>query len=92
MISLQTISKVNINSYWEVIRKLDPEFYLMRMDIHDYGINPYILRRVVRSLYNLTTKAHGTGYGKVQIFVENDKVSQIKPEESDTLDLDIFDK
>jgi hypothetical protein len=90
MKSLPTVEQSNLEHYWNVIRQLDPEWYLMRVDAEAYKVQPYIIRRVLRALFNLTTKAHGTGYGKVQIFVEEDRVSHIKPEESDRLDMEIF--
>ena len=79
----------NFNKYLDLIRQLDPEFFLLRVDMETYKIHPYVLRRIVRALYNITTYAFGTGYGKVQIFVEKNKVSSIKPEETDRIDLEI---
>lgn len=83
MISLPTVEAANLQKYWEIVRHLEPEFYLLRVAIQETGINPMILPKVIRSISNL---AIGTGFGKVQIFMSAGKVTQIKGEESDQVD------
>ena len=79
MNSLPTIQKQNLNVYWEVIRALDPELYLIKTALVETGVNPMLLPPIIRAVANL---AYGSKYGKVQIFMEDGVVSVIKPEES----------
>ena len=82
--SLPTIEAVNLEAYWDVVRSLDPELYLIKVALQETGINPMILPRVIRSLANLS---YSGGYGKIQIFMERNEVTQIKGEDSDLLNL-----
>jgi len=50
--------------------------------LSEWKINPKIIPRIIRAVAKL---AYGTGYGRVQIFMENRKISAIKPEESDVI-------
>ena len=85
MNSLPTVDQVNLEAYWEVVRNLEPEFYLIRIALEETGINPMILPKIIRSINNL---ARGTGYGKVQVFIQQRKVTQVKGEESDEVNLE----
>lgn len=87
MISGPTIQQTNAERYLELIQTFDPDLYLTKQALLETGVNPLLLPRIIRGMANI---AHGTGYGKVQIFIENRKVSQIKPEESDQVDLMIL--
>jgi hypothetical protein len=82
MNSLPTVEQVNLEKYWDVIRKLDPELYLIKVALQETSINPTIIPRFVRALANL---AYGTGYGTVRTFVQNNVVTQIKAEETDNV-------
>ena len=84
-----TIDMVNAKKFREVIAKLDPELYLIKVALDETGLNPRILPRFIRALSNL---AYGTGYGKVQVFMQQHIVTAIMPEESDRLDLPALDK
>ncbi len=77
-----TVQQNNQEQYWSVIQQLDPELYLIRIAIQETGINPMILPKIIRAISNLNI---GTGYGRVQVFMTNHKVTQVKNEESDTL-------
>ena len=79
MNSLPTIDEVNLASYYDVIRKLDPELYLIKIALQESGVNPGILPAIIRTIGNL---AVGTGYGKVQIFMQARVITDIKPEEN----------
>ena len=79
MISLPTTEQANINKYWSIVRKLEPEFYMVRIALKETGINPLLLNPIVRAISNL---AQGTGSGKIQIFMEKKKVTVIKGEET----------
>ena len=82
MDSLPTTEQANLDNYWEIVRKLEPEFYLIRVALKETGVNPMIIPKVIRALGNL---AVGTGYGKIQVFMQRTVVTQIKGEESDEL-------
>ena len=81
MNSLPTvIEQVNLDKYWEVVRTLDPDLYMIKVALEETGVNSQILPKIIRALANLAT---GTGYGRIQIFMTNGVVTAIKPEESD---------
>ena len=86
MNSLSTIEQTNLQQYWGVIRQLDPELYLIKIALEETGINPMILPRIIRSMSNLNV---GTGYGKVQIFMQARVITSIKGEENDNINLSI---
>ena len=88
--SLTTIDQANLNQYWSIVQTLEPEFYLLRIALEETGVNPMIIPKVIRAINNL---AIGTGYGKIQIFMTNGKVTQIRGEESDNVEEDaLIDK
>lgn len=78
--SLPTVEEANLEKYYDVIRQLDPELYMIKIALEETKINPLVLPKVIRQLSNL---AMGTGYGKVQIFMARGTITQIKGEESD---------
>lgn len=78
--------KVNEQQYLEMLRTLDPEMYIIKMALHETGVNAMIIPRIIRSLGNLNI---GTGYGVVEILVKSKVVTQIKNNESDIVDMAI---
>ena len=80
MNSLPTVEAANLDQYWDVIRRLDPELYLIKIALKETGLNPMLIPKIIRTIGNL---AFGTGYGKVQIFMQARVVTQVKGEESD---------
>ena len=85
--SLPTVEAVNLEAYWDVVRSLDPELYLIKVALQETGINPMILPRVIRSLANLS---YSGGYGKIQIFMERGVCTQIKGEDSDLVNQSVM--
>ena len=79
MKSLPTIDQINRDNLIEVIRTLDPELYMIKISLEETGLNPLIIPKIIRSIGNLT---FGTGYGKVQIFMQAKLITQIKGEEN----------
>lgn len=79
MESLPTIEQLNLQKYYEVIRRCDPELYLIKIALIESGVNPMIVPKIIRGIGNL---AMGTGYGKIQIFIQAKVVTQVKGEES----------
>lgn len=85
MSSLPTVEQANLDQFYDVIRRLDPELYLIKLALQETGVNPMVLPKVVRQLGNL---AFGTGYGKVQVFMQKRIITQVKGEESDEMNED----
>jgi len=83
MNSLPTTEAANLERYWEIIRKLDPELYLIKLALKETGVNPMIIPRFIRQIANLTL---GTGYGKIIIYIQKKIVTNIEGLESDKLD------
>lgn len=78
MNSLPTAEQLNIDQYYNVLRKLDPELYLIKIALHETGLNPMIVPKIIRTLGNL---AFGTGYGRVRIHMQAKTVTNIVGEE-----------
>jgi hypothetical protein len=83
--SLPTIIESNLEQYWDIVRRLEPEFYLVRLALGETDVNTMLLPKVIRAISNLDT---GTGYGRVSIYMSNHKITQIKTEESDQINDD----
>lgn len=83
MTSLPTIEANNQDKFWEMIQKIEPEFYLIRILLEETGVNPQILPKVIRGISNM---ALGAGYGKVVIYMRNKTVTSIETAEEDRLD------
>lgn len=80
MNSLPTTEEANLDQYWDVVRKLDPEFYLLRIALKETGVNPMIIPRIIRAMANVAT---GTGYGKVTVYIGNKVVTNVDGVEAD---------
>jgi hypothetical protein len=78
--SLPTIEQSNLSAYWDIVRRLEPEFYLLRLALQETEVNTMVIPRVIRAISNLS---EGTGYGRVSIYMSDHKITQIKTEESD---------
>ncbi len=80
----------NSEQYWEIIKQLDPELYLIKLSLDETGINTLLIPRIVRAISNLSV---GTGWGRVSIYMSQGKVTQVKTEENDKIeDSPMFDK
>jgi len=77
--SLTTIEKGNIELFDKMMSEVYPELYFVKIALEETGVNPLILPKIIRSLSNL---ALGTGFGKVQVFMQKTVITQIKGEES----------
>lgn len=80
MKSLPTIDEATNNreKYLEVLKSLDPDLYTIKIALEETGVNPDIIRHVIRALGNLTI---GAGYGKVQIYMQAKIVTDIEATE-----------
>ena len=68
---------------WGMLHGVDEEVWDIKRSLLLFQVNPVIIPRLIRALANI---AWGTGFGKVQVFMEDGRVSMIKPEESDKVD------
>ena len=75
----------NDTKYLDLIKTADPDLYLIKTALMQTGINPAILPRIIRSMANMT---YGTKYGKIQIFMQDGIITQVKGEEWDQLNLE----
>lgn len=66
----------------------DPELARVYAYIRETNFNTAILPPIIRTLSNL---AMGTGFGKIQIFMESSTVVSIRPEESNKFNLPVVD-
>lgn len=89
MNSLPTVDEANLSKYWDVVRQLEPEFYLLRIALKETDVNPLIIPKLVRAIANL---AMGTGYGKVTVYMAKGTVTQIKGEEADEVNQIVITK
>ena len=79
MRSLPSVEQVNLENYLNVVRKLDPELYLIKIALEETGVNPIIIPKIIQTIGKLTI---GAGCGKIQIFMQSRLITQIKGEES----------
>jgi len=79
----------NEEQYLTMLRKIDPELYMIKVALMQTGVNPLILPRVIRMLGNLDI---GSGYGEVTILMKARMVTQIKGNESDVLNMPVDSK
>lgn len=80
-------AQTNEEKLREVIIAFAPEIYRVITYLEQYGVNPEILPPIIRSLANLKM---GTGYGKIQIFMQDGRLTQIKGEESVTVEQEVI--
>lgn len=79
MTSLPTTEQANIDKFYDVIRTLDPELYLIKVALQERPeIDPMLIPQFIRCLGNLVL---GSGYGRVITFVQDKKTTQIRLEE-----------
>lgn len=78
MKSLPSIDQVNGEQLMEVIRKLNPELYMIHVALEETGVDPLVIPHVIRALGNLSL---GPGYGKIQIFMQARLITDIEATE-----------
>ena len=83
IIKEEDISKINEEQYFNNLKILDPEVYMIKVALEETEIDPMIITHVIRSLGNLTL---GAGYGKVQIYMHAKIVTNIESTEKVKLD------
>lgn len=90
MKSLTTIEQTNYATFIEMLRVIDPELYLIKISLEETGINASFIPKVIRAIWSITA---GSGYGKIQIYMQAKVITNIKPEENVVINEDaVIDK
>ena len=76
-------SALNKEQFLKVLEACDPELYRIKITLDDSGVNPSIIPQIIRTIGNLSI---GTGYGKIQIFMQARVITNIFPEENVKVD------
>ena len=84
MNSLPTIEQMNTNTYYEVLSTFDPELYLIKIALEETRVNPALIPPVIRAISNL---AIGSGYGRVNIYMQEKRITSIDGEERSKIEL-----
>jgi hypothetical protein len=84
MIDQPTEQFTNEAKFIELLKTLDPELYFIKLALQETGVNPEIVRRIIRALGNMEI---GTGYGVIEVLMKARTVTQIKTGESDIVNL-----
>ena len=74
--------KLNKEQFDSVLRRLNPELYLIHLSLVETGVNPSIVPRIIKAICNLS---YGSGYGKIRIHMEARVISQIEGIETDEI-------
>ena len=69
------IENNNQEQFLEMLAKMDPELYLIKIALLETKINPVIIPRIIRVLGNMNI---GTGYGEITILMKERVVTQVK--------------
>lgn len=77
--SLPTIEQINLKNLGDVIRKLDPELYLIHIALKETGVDAMILPEIIRGISNL---ALGQGFGRVTVYMKFRIVKDIEVTEN----------
>lgn len=71
----------------ETIKKVRPDIYVLMDLIDRYHVNVYVLFKVIRQLINV---AHGSRWGRVTVYINDNKITQIEGLDSDKVNENIF--
>lgn len=84
-----TDDKKNMEEYWKIMQKVDPDFYIIRLQMQEARVNPMLIPRIIRAIANL---AVGTRYGKVSIYMQDGVITNVEGIERDNFnDVAILD-
>lgn len=87
MNNLATTEQANLQSFNQVVRKFDPELYLIKVALDETGVDPMLLVPIIRSLGNLSI---GAGYGKIQIYMQAKVITNIEATEKINVNQDVL--
>lgn len=77
--SLPNAEEVNNEQFLDVIRKADPELYMIKIALEETGVNALVIPNIIRSIANLN---FGSGFGEVQIIMREKIIMQLRNVES----------
>jgi len=75
----------NVEKYMALVKALDPELYEIKIALLETKVNPNIVPTYIRAVSNLF---YGTGFGKVQTFMQDGVVTNVNFEEKVKMELD----
>lgn len=87
MNSLASISQ-NDQQFLQVLMTVDPDLARVYAYAKETNFNLALLPPLIRIISNLSD---GSGYGRIQIFMESRIITSIKPEESNVIKLPVVD-
>ncbi len=77
----------NKQIFYELVKKLRPDVYVL-MDLLDAtGVNPFVLYKVIRQLNNI---AIGSGWGEVTVLINNKKVIRVAGQDTEKMNDDVL--
>jgi len=80
MTDYQEEQENNEKIFYDALRKIDPELYIIKIALNEYPeVPPMVIPKFIKALGNLMI---GEGYGNVQTFVQERVVTQIKGQET----------
>lgn len=69
----------------EMLKKIEPNLYVLFDLLKETKINPFVVWKVIRQLSYLSKSGGGGGYGIVKVEVQNDQVLFVRGEEADRI-------
>jgi hypothetical protein len=73
----------NQETFLELLKRLDPELYMIKQALLESRINPMLLVYIIRNIGNLLI---GTGYGTIKIYMQKKKINNIVGEEKTVIE------
>lgn len=73
---------MNLEKFYDVVRQLNPELYLILMALEQSKVNPMVLPRIIRAIGNMYL---GTKHGRVSIYMVNGKITHVEGIERDEI-------
>lgn len=88
-IEYNDINKINEQQFEKMLADVNPELWRVFTYLRDTQVNPRILPRVIRGIYNVSTSRSKNG--QIIVYVQNEEV-QIQIRENDYEKEKVFDK
>ena len=83
MKTFKQIEEENQARYMELLSKIDPDLYIIKLALVETGVNATFIPHIIRSVANLLI---GSGYGIVKIHMKAKVIKQVDSNESVVLD------
>jgi len=75
---------LNTEKYITLVKTLDPELYDIKLALEDTKVNPLIVPKLIRAISNIY---YGTGYGKINIVINNREIVSVDANEKEMINL-----